>query len=296
MKPSSFTHYEPRSLEEALTILSEVAGDEGRILAGGQTLIPAMALRLARPSHLVDINRIEELRLIRNEADHLVIGACVRHAAFHQPVVAGPLGHLLSTVVKHIAHLPIRTRGTFCGSLANADGASEWCLVAVTLGAVLVARSVRGERLIPASEFFVGFMTTALDADEMLTEVRLPPLSAASRFGFEEYSRRSGDFAQAMSLVVFELQGGVMRAVRIGIGGVSGSVLTVPTAEALLEGQAPGAEVFERAAQAVAEAIEPSDALAQDQAYRRDLARAVVARALAKAAATPGNESKGIPS
>lgn len=274
-------------------ILSQVAGDEGRILAGGQTLIPAMALRLARPSHLVDINRIEALRVIRNEAGQLSIGACVRHAAFHQPVVEGPLGQLLATVVKHIAHLPIRTRGTFCGSLANADGASEWCLVAVTLQATLVARSVRGERLIPAAEFFVGFMTTALEADEMLVEVRLPLLSSQTRFGFEEYSRRSGDFAQAMALVVFELQDGLMSAVRIGVGGVSGSVLTVPAAEALLEGQAPCAELFERAAQAVADAIAPSDMELEDQAYRRDLARTVVMRALDKAVATPSNTLYG---
>jgi carbon-monoxide dehydrogenase medium subunit len=217
----------------------------------------------------------------------------VRHAAFHQPVVDGPLGQLLTTVVKHIAHLPIRTRGTFCGSLANADGASEWCLVSATLQATLVARSVRGERLIPAAEFFVGFMTTALEADEMLVEVRLPLLSSQTRFGFEEYSRRSGDFAQAMALVVFELQGGLMSAVRIGVGGVSGSVLTVPAAEAVLEGQLPAAGLFERAAQAVADAIAPSDMEPEDQAYRRDLARTVVIRALEKAVATPSNTLYG---
>src|SRR5690606_26840636 len=125
-------------------------------IAGGQTLVPAMALRFAQPAYLVDINGIEALRVLKTDGSHLVIGAGVRHAAFHQPVIEGPLGKLLSTVVQHIAHLPIRNRGTFCGSLANADPASEWCLTAVTLDALLSVRSVDGERSIPAKDFFLG--------------------------------------------------------------------------------------------------------------------------------------------
>jgi carbon-monoxide dehydrogenase medium subunit len=162
MKPSAFVHHTPQTLDDAIALLADVSQDEGRILAGGQTLVPAMALRLARPSHLIDINGIPGLDRLAVEAGALTIGPCVRHAAFHHPVETGPLGQLLATVVRHIAHLPIRTRGTFCGSVANADSASEWCLVAATLDATLVARSVRGERLIAAVDFFQGFMSTAL--------------------------------------------------------------------------------------------------------------------------------------
>src|SRR4029434_10197174 len=125
-----------------------------------------MSFRLARPAHLVDINGVEALRRLAVDGERLCIGACVRHAAFEQPVVEGPLGRLLATVVRHIAHYPIRTRGTFCGSLAHADPASEWCVVAATLGAELVAQSPRGKRTIAVERFFQGVMTTALAPDE----------------------------------------------------------------------------------------------------------------------------------
>ncbi|GAA4336794.1 xanthine dehydrogenase family protein subunit M [Pigmentiphaga soli] len=284
MKPGPFTHHEPQTLEEAVQMLAEVAPDEGRVLAGGQTLIPAMALRLARPAHLVDINRIESLQRLQAENGFLHIGACVRHAAFHRPPVEGPLGELLAAVVRHIAHLPIRNRGTFCGSVANADGASEWCLAAVTLDAVLVADSVRGRREIPAGEFFLGYMMTALEPDELLSAVRLPLLPAGARFGFEEYSRRAGDFAQAMCLAVFELRDGAMARVRIGVGGVAGSVLRLPAAEAACEGRLPDPAVFAQASAAAAAAIEPADATEEEQDYRRALTHTVVSRALARAA------------
>ena len=125
MKAPPFTYLEPISVEEAVTNIAEMTGQEARILAGGQTLIPAMAMRLARPSHLIDINRIKSLERLQVDGAALHIGACVRHAAFHDAATSGPLGSLLSTVVRHIAHLPIRNRGTLCGSLANADAASE---------------------------------------------------------------------------------------------------------------------------------------------------------------------------
>ena len=127
MKPAPFRYHAPKTVEEAVATLAEVAGEDGRVLAGGQSLVPIMAFRLARPAHLVDINGIAALARLAVDGDKLSIGACVRHAAFHKPVVDGPLGRLLSAVVRHIAHYPIRTRGTFCGSLAHADPASEWC-------------------------------------------------------------------------------------------------------------------------------------------------------------------------
>src|SRR5207247_3599033 len=138
---------------------------------------PVMSFRLARPSPLVDINQVPGLDRLADKNDALPIGAGVRHAAFHRPVAAGPLGDLLAFVVRHIAHYPIRTRGTFCGSLAHADPASEWCLVAATLGGEIKARSAHGTRRIAAADFFEGLMATVLAEDELLEQARLPVLA-----------------------------------------------------------------------------------------------------------------------
>src|SRR5260370_20635448 len=218
MKPAPFRYHAPKTIEEAVDTLAEVAGDDGRVLAGGQSLVPIMAFRLARPAHLVDISGVEALRRLAVEGDTLSIGACVRHAAFHKPVVDGPLGRLLAKVVRHIAHYPIRTRGTFCGSIAHADPASEWCLVAAALGAEMVARSVSGTRTIPVQDFFRGIMTTALSEDELLTRVRLPILPADTRFGFYEFNRRAGDFAIAMALVTYRVRNGIISEPRVAVG------------------------------------------------------------------------------
>src|SRR6185437_135494 len=223
MKPAPFIRHVPRTLEEALKILSEVAPQDGRVLAGGQSLVPIMAFRLAKPAHLVDINEIESFKRIENDGKTLSIGAGVRHAAFHKKVVPGPLGELLAYVVRHIAHYPIRMRGTFCGSLAHADPASEWCLVAATLDATLVARNTRGERVIATKHFFTGIMSTALAEDELLVEARLPLLANDARFGFNEFSRRAGDFAMAASLVTYSLQSGKIANARVGLGGAEPS-------------------------------------------------------------------------
>ncbi|RAI44143.1 FAD binding domain-containing protein [Rhodoplanes roseus] len=300
MKPAPFVHHVPRSLDEAVEMLARVAEDDGRILAGGQTLVPTMALRLARPSHLVDINTIPELTRIEVADGALVVGACVRHAAFHRPVEPGPLGALLATVVRHIAHLPIRTRGTMCGSLANADPASEWCLVAETLGAMLELRSVRGTRTIAADAFNLGYLETALAPDEMLAFVRLPLLPATTRFGFEEVSRRAGDYAQAMALAVCEIEGGVMRAVRLGLGAVEGKPRRLAEAEALLEGARPEPDLFRRAGAVASGLAEPVEADEEVAVYKRHLAGVVVERALLRAAsiATDGSSHeiiRGVP-
>src|ERR1700681_4678947 len=208
MKPAAFRYHAPKTIGEAVALLAAVAGEDGRVLAGGQSLVPTMAFRLARPAHLVDINGIAELDRIAIADGRLSIGACVRHAAFYLPVAEGPLGRLLSSVVGHIAHHPIRTRGTFCGSLVHADPASEWCLVAATLGAEMVAQSRRAARVIAAADFFAGIMTTELAEDELLIEARLPLLPSDTHFGFYEFSRRAGDFAIAMALVTYRIKHG----------------------------------------------------------------------------------------
>jgi aerobic carbon-monoxide dehydrogenase medium subunit len=285
VKPASFAYHLPRSLDEALTILAEVAPQDGRVLAGGQSLVPAMAFRLARPAHLVDINRVRDLERLAIEGDELVIGALVRHAAFHTLAAPGPLGSLLSTVVRHIAHYPIRTRGTFCGSLAHADPASEWCVVAAALDAALIARSTRGIRRIAASDYFRGVMATALEPDEILIEARLPVLSPDTRVGFYEFNRRAGDFAMAMAVVAYRVEKGVIAAPHVGIGGVESRPRRVVEAERALAGQAPGRAAFDKAAEALAAAIDPIEDAQTDAVYRRELARVVTRRALEQAAA-----------
>jgi carbon-monoxide dehydrogenase medium subunit len=280
MKPAPFIRHAPRTLDEALKILGEVAPQDGRVLAGGQSLVPIMAFRLAKPAHLVDINGVEGLDKIASDGKVLSIGACVRHAAFHKPVVDNPLGKLLTYVARHIAHYPIRIRGTFCGSLAHADPASEWCLTAATLDATMVAKSTRGERSIVAKDFFAGIMATALAEDELLAEVKLPLLAPDAKFGFNEFNRRAGDFALAAALVSYRLQGGFMTDVHVGVGGAEPSARRIAEAEVALNGQAPGDKVFRAAAEAAAAAVEPLEDHQTSGDYRRDLVCAVVRRAL----------------
>ena len=285
MKPAPFQYHAPTTIDEAVRILAEVAGEDGRVLAGGQSLVPIMAFRLARPGHLVDINGVAALRRLAVDGDRLSIGACVRHAAFHKPVVDGPLGRLLATVVRHIAHYPIRTRGTFCGSIAHADPASEWCAVAAALDADMIARRAGGTRTIPAQDFFRGIMTTALDEDEILVEVRLPILPADTRFGFYEFNRRAGDFALAMALVTYRVEDGMISAARVAVGGVESQPRRIAQAEQVLAGRPPDRAAFEAAAAAVAAAVDPLDDATTSASYRRDLAQTVTRRALEQAAA-----------
>jgi len=283
MKPGQFTYHAPRTIDEAVSLLGEVSANDGRIIAGGQSLVPTMALRLAQPTHLVDINGVAGLDRIEVVDGELVIGACVRHSAFERPVVDGPLGGLLTQVVHHIAHWPIRTRGTFCGSIAHADPASEWCLVAATLGARMRARSVRGERLLSEPGFFEGMMATALAPDELLLETRLPLLSADTRAGFNEFNRRAGDFAIAMAVAVYRVENGVIVESRVGVGAVEASPRRIAAAEAVLDGKQPSVALFEAAAAAAAENIEPLEQNADSIEFKRDIVRAVVARALTSA-------------
>jgi carbon-monoxide dehydrogenase medium subunit len=285
MKPAIFRYHAPKTADEAVAMLAEFAPEDGRILAGGQSLVPIMAFRLARPAHLIDINGVESFGRTTTVDNTLSIGACVRHAAFYRPVADGPLGRLLSTVVRHIAHHPIRTRGTFCGSVAHADPASEWCLVAATLDAEMVARSKRGTRSIAAKDFFAGIMTTALKEDELLIETRIPLLPADTRFGFCEFSRRPGDFALGMALVTYRLEDGKIAEPHVGVGGAEAQPRRIAQAEAALAGRTPNLEVFRAAADAAAAAIEPLEDIHTNADYRRDLVRTMTRRALERAAA-----------
>jgi aerobic carbon-monoxide dehydrogenase medium subunit len=280
VKPAPFAYRRPETLEEAVRLLAELAPQDGRVLAGGQSLVPIMNFRLARPAYLIDINAVAGLDRLAAEDGVLRIGARVRHAIFDRPVDRGPLGAMLAGVARHIGHYPIRIRGTFCGSLAHADPAAEWGLVAATLDAEMVAVSTTGERRLAASDFFQGAMTTALKPDELLAEARLPILPANTRFGFAEFSRRAGDFAMAMALAVLEVEEDVITSARIGVGGAEAIPRRVAEAEAVLRGEGPGEAAWRAAAAAAAAAIDPLYDTLTDAQYRRELVEAMVYRAL----------------
>jgi carbon-monoxide dehydrogenase medium subunit len=280
MKAAPFTLHKPKTPEEAVSILSEVGDEGGLVLAGGQSLMPMMVLRVAYPPHLVDINGVAGLDAVTAKDEQLLIGATVRHARFHHAVEPGVLGKLLSTVVRHIAYYPIRQRGTFCGSLAHADPASEWCLVVATLGGTLRLASSSRERIVPAEEFIEGAMTTTREANEMLVEARLPLLPQGTRFGFYEFNRRAGDFALGMALIAYELDGGAIHNARVGLGGIEVKARRIAAAEVILEGKEPGRKVFTAAATATMQEVDAMSDATTSQEYRRELSGVVVRRAL----------------
>jgi len=282
MKPVSFRYFAPRAVDDALDLLAE-HGQEGKILAGGQSLVPAMNFRLARPTSLIDINRIDALDYVREERGELRIGALARHARFEAPVSGGALSALLPRVARHIGHLPIRSRGTFCGSIAHADPASEWCLLAATLDAELVIVSRRGQRNVRPNEYFVTALTTTLEPDELLTEIGLPLLDDGWRTGFAEFSRRAGDYALAMCAAFLRFEDGRIVEARMGLGGATDRPSRIAAAEAILTGTDGGPSIVREAGKIAAETIDPLEDMHASAAYRRNLVRAMVGRALDQA-------------
>jgi carbon-monoxide dehydrogenase medium subunit len=280
MKPAQFEYHAAYTIDEAVALLAKYAHEDGRVIAGGQSLIPMMAFRLACPPHVIDINPIAELGQLSAEGGALRIGATVRHVALEAGTEGGVLGRLLATVARSIAHLPIRNRGTFCGSLVNADPASEWCLSAATLDGEVVARSVRGDRVINSTSFFQGPMTTDLAPDELVIECRIPLLADSVQFGFFEVSRRAGDFAMAAALSTYDLQNGRIADPKLGIGGVELSPRRLEEVEAMLAGAEPGRELFRRAGELAARVVSPMEDSQNTAHYRRSLTSAVVQRAL----------------
>ncbi|HEU4917586.1 MAG TPA: xanthine dehydrogenase family protein subunit M [Acidimicrobiia bacterium] len=277
MKPTAFEYFAPRTVDEALSLLAAVEG--AKVLAGGQSLVPAMNFRLARPAALIDVNRVGGLDQVVSTVNQVRIGAMTRHRSLENPDVPGPLAGLLSEMARHVGHMPIRVRGTIGGSLAHADPAAEWCLLARTLDATIVASSTDGEREISAEEFFATVFTTTLRTDEMLTEVRLPRLTERHLVGFSEFSRRAGDFALAMVLVAAEVEGGVVMSARVGAGGVSDVPVRLPAAESALTGNRWEPASWEAAAEAGIGDVDPFEDIHGSAEYRRDLVAALLRRA-----------------
>jgi aerobic carbon-monoxide dehydrogenase medium subunit len=288
VKPAPFEYLQAASWQHAASLL-DMHGDDAKVLAGGQTLVPAMNFRLARPSVLIDLNAIEDADGVAVEKDELRIGGLTRHVRFEAPVCDGPLARLLPRISRHIAHAPIRMRGTFAGSLAHADPASEWCALSATLDATILVKGPTEDREITAGDFFLSVLTTALAADEVICEIRLPVLGGDWHCGFQEFSRRAGDFALALAITCIRLRNGSIDAARIGIGGAGAIPFRSTEAETALIGMAPTLAVFERAGEAAAASIR--DAMEDQHAtgtYRCDLVRALVPRALADAVSQSG--------
>lgn len=286
MKPSSFEYVRPTSKHEVLELLA-ADPDDSKILAGGQSLVPMMNFRLARPERLIDINGVPGIAGLDDGSDRLTIGARTRHIALQNRGGSDPLSKLLRTAAAHVGHLPIRTRGTFGGSLAHSDAASEWCLVARLLDAEIAVESLRGTRTIAAEDFFLSIFTTAMEPDELLVEVSLPQLGAHHQVGFAEYARRAGDFAIVAVTTDVAVRDGHVESARVCIGGVSETPFRSAAAEAALLGQAwdespaDSTLVREAADAAAADVSPPSDAHG-DADYRRDLVRALFARSIAQ--------------
>jgi carbon-monoxide dehydrogenase medium subunit len=280
VKPSPFEYVRPDTLDEALAVLAQDP-DESKVLAGGQSLIPMMNFRLARPERLVDINRVPGLAGTEIRADRLHIAARTRHLALQNTDVQGPLGHLLRQAAVNVGHLPIRTRGTFGGSIAHCDAASEWCLVAALLDAEMTVRSeARGERSIAAADFFQSIFTTAMESDEILTSISLPALDDTYVTGISEFARRAGDFAIVAATAAVQVTDGVVTDARVSLGGVSEIPFRSTAAEQTMLGEEWSPSLVEAAAEAAATEVDPPSDTHGDAEYRRDLVRALLPRAL----------------
>ena len=278
MKPSRFDYLAPRTLDEAVDMLSSHEG-EAKVLAGGQSLVPAMNFRLATPSALVDLNRIEGFRRVHVDGGEVVIESLVRHIDLATPVVDDATPNLIAAMSHLVGHLPIRVRGTLAGSLAHADPAAEWCMLALALDATIVAHGPRGVRPIPASEFFEGVFTTALETDEVIAEVRLPLLGRAGT-GFHEKSQTAGDFATIATVATVQLDGDTIAAARLSIAGAEGTPVRAKRAEELLAGAPPAPEAVAAAASAAAEDVDPISDPQCSGDYRRRLVEVLGRRAL----------------
>jgi CO/xanthine dehydrogenase FAD-binding subunit len=278
VKPAAFAYARAESLDHALELLWE-GGEDTKLLAGGQSLIPLMAYRLARPSHLVDIGGLVGLDALAENTGGLTVGALTRHAALEESSLDGPW-QALREAAAHVGHYPIRVRGTFGGSLAHADPAAELPVVVTALDGEVVVRSRSGERRLPAIEFFLGPFTTVLEPEEAVVEIRLPRPPDGARTTFQEFAERAGDFALASAAVgvAVDEQGRVSWA-RVALGSAGPTPLRAARAEELLVGSEPSDAAIEEAARAASVDCEP----AGDAAFRRELVVHLVRRALRRA-------------
>ena len=281
MKPPRFDYHAPHSVDEAVALLARYGGD-AKPLAGGQSLVPLLNFRLARPAALIDLNRIPALVGIREVDGHVAFGAMTRQRTVEfSPVVARTLP-LLAEATRWVGHLPIRSRGTIGGSIAHADPSAEYPAVLTALEGTVVARSPKGERVLTPAELFETYLTTTLGPDEMLTEVRLPVMPPGAGWAFEEFARRHGDFAiVGIAAVVWRDAGRV--TVRLATAGAGPVPARLRGAEEIIERDGVGDKAVAAAAARAAELVQPDSDLHASADYRRNLTRILTERALKKA-------------
>lgn len=284
MKPPRFTYHSPTTMAEALGLLAEHQ-QESKLLAGGQSLMPVLNMRLARPAQLIDLRLVPDLDAL-SVADTLAVGAMVRQRRLeeHPAVRAG--WPLLHAALLHIAHPTIRNRGTVGGSLAHADPAAELPLAAVALEAELELTSVRGTRRVAAAQFFCSYFMTAAGPDEVLTAIYWPPQPGGRGWSFQEVARRHGDFALVAAACTVDMDAnGRCRAVRLAIGGCAPTPLRIAAAEAALTGSSLAPADLDQAAAAVTAVLDPESDLHGSRQYRREVAGKLTRRALSEALA-----------
>jgi CO/xanthine dehydrogenase FAD-binding subunit len=284
MKPASFDYVAARSIDEAVAAL--VRGDgEAKLLAGGQSLVPMLNFRLVQPAILVDINRVPDLAYVAEASGGLCIGALTRHRLVETSPVIAERFPIVAAAMTHVAHLAIRNRGTIGGSLAHADPAAEWPMLALLLDARIATMSPSGARSIAAKDFFLGALTTALDAAEIVTEIELPAVAPGMGWGFEELARRQGDFAIAAVSVLVATGGSRCTEARIALVGGGETARRAAAGEALLRGQPLTPETIAAAARAVRDMATPSTDLHASADYRRHVLEVLTRRALDAASA-----------
>jgi carbon-monoxide dehydrogenase medium subunit len=275
----------PGSLSEAVALLAS-RGGEARPIAGGQSLMPMLAFRIVAPSLLVDLRKVPELRDIKISAEGVRLGAMVRWRDIEDDERLMTAHPLLKAAVEHVAHYQIRNRGTVGGSIAHADPAAEMPGIAVTCDAEIAVTGSKGARTVHAADFFLGALTTALEHDELITEIRLPAWPAKRRWGFQEFSRRRGDFAMAAAALFYD-QDAAGKAINahVGIIGVGDRPRRLPEVEAVLNGSAIDETTIARAAEVTSATVDAQEDIHASAAYRRSLAGTMVERALQSAAA-----------
>ena len=280
MKLPLFDYARPQSLAEAVALLAAHQGD-AKALAGGQSLIPMLAFRIAAPSLIVDLGKVAELKRISIDEDGVTLGAMVRYRDILDDAALRAAQPLLVEAVGHVAHYQIRNRGTVGGSLAHADPAAELPCIALTCAAEIKAIGVNGARTIAAADFFRGPLTTALEPDEIISAVHLPPWPAGRRFGFAEFARRQGDFAVAAAALFYDRAAdGTARNVHVGVIGGADRPLRLRPVEAAIEGRVIDAATIVAAVAATRAAVDPGDDIHASGAYRRVLLGVMVERAL----------------
>lgn len=283
MKPAPFDYVRPGSLAEALEVLRQ-HGDEAKCLAGGQSLVPLMNLRLSKPGVIVDLNPVRDLAYVRAEDSGLAIGALTRQRVLETAPLIQQRAPLLAEVTPLIGHAPIRARGTLGGSLAHADPAAEYPAVVLALEGRVRTAQAGSEREIPADEFFVTYLTTVLEPTEILTRVTLPPLPPRTGTAFVELTRRHGDFAivGVAAVVTLDEAGAISRS-RLALCGVGPTPLRARRAEAVLQGQHPGRALVAEAGRVAMDETDPADDLHGSAEYRREMTAVFTRRALGRA-------------